>query len=415
MLIGTGRSSTRRPATSACASGPRSSIELIRGTLALESGRPVGRPDEPRARRPPHRRAPSAGLAEPAALRLPGVPRAARTARRTAVRPAVVSAEPGRGRLGPQHEHRQPHGGAGLPGARASQVLDDRWTADGRLVVASTGPSAPWSASGGPGSARWRCARSPRCTATRPSYRWPRDARSPIPRTEPPHAGAIADARRRRQMRRRAAVAALAILALGRVRRSPAARTRRRHGRSHLPSSPRPLSGTPLSGPHPPAAARRGRRPRHRPRPSRRRRLGIGPHRRDARRRAARRLARALRQRRARERSSCAACTGPAALYVVGYDGSVRARRRCRRPRAGAPGGGVRRELDAQRRRCAARACCGAAAPPRVEAPCGELRRPQAPSSVVIGQTDAELLVERGRGHPRERRPGRAARRRARP
>ena len=148
-----------------------------RHTRAREQ-RPVGRPDEPRARRPAHGRAPPAGLAEPAALRLPVVPRAARPARRTAVRPAVVSAEPGRGRLDPQHEHRQPHGGAGLPGARAPQVLDDR---AGRPTIASSsprrGPSAPWSASGVPGSARWRCAPSPRCTATRRSYRSSRDAR----------------------------------------------------------------------------------------------------------------------------------------------------------------------------------------------------------------------------------------------
>ena len=45
----------------------------------------------------------------------------------------------------------------GFPALELLKFSTIAWTADDRLVVASTGPGAPWSASGGPDSARWRC------------------------------------------------------------------------------------------------------------------------------------------------------------------------------------------------------------------------------------------------------------------
>ena len=103
-----------------------SSIELIRGTLALESG---GQPGDLTSLALLDIRT---GVRRP--LRWPSrlhfgfqvfpAPRGPLVALRFGE--PWYSAEPGRGRVDPQHQHRRPHGGPGLPGARAAQVLDDR-------------------------------------------------------------------------------------------------------------------------------------------------------------------------------------------------------------------------------------------------------------------------------------------------
>ena len=208
------------------------------------------------------------------------------------------------------------------------------------------------------------------------------------PRTEPPHAGVIADARRRR-VRRRLAVAALSILALGAFilaggSRSPATRS------IASASSPRPLSGTPL-----------GNRTRLRLLVG-----GAGPATGPVRlvdvdSRSVRtvtlpgggRLVARLEPfgSAALAAVECSACAVPGALYVVGYDGSTRAV-----AGAGAnaqvltvAGSGASWTLTgAGSRPCMLRH--GSA--PGVEAPCGEMLAAST-TSVVIGQTDAELLL----------------------
>ena len=204
-----------------------------------------------------------------------------------------------------------------------------------------------------------------------------------------PRAGAIADARRR-QLRRRAAVAALAILVLAAFAltggtHSPAARS------LASASSPRPLSGTPLTGPTHvrllvggAGAATGGVRlvdadsgsvrpvamPGGAPLVAWLEPFG------DA----------------ALASVGCAGCTGPAALYVVGYDGSVRAR----------AGAGARSQVLPVAGSGASWTLSAAGARPcmlrrdsahAVEAPCGRLVSATA-SNVVIAENAAELLVD---------------------
>ena len=203
-----------------------------------------------------------------------------------------------------------------------------------------------------------------------------------------PHAGAIADARRR-QLRRRTVVAALAILALGGFAlsagpRSPATRS------LASASSPQPLSGTPLTGPTHlrllvggAGAATGGVRlvdvdsgsvrtvamPGGAPLVAWLEPFGDG----------------------ALASVGCARCNGPTALYAVAYDGSVHA----------LAGAGARAQVfpvagaatwtlsAAGARPCMLRRGSAAA----VEAPCGTLVSATT-SDVVISENAAELLVD---------------------
>ena len=206
---------------------------------------------------------------------------------------------------------------------------------------------------------------------------------------EDPQAGAIADARRR-QMRRRAAVAALAILALAAFALnggsgSPATRS------LTSASSPRPLSGTRLTGlTHVrllvggAGAASGGVRlvdvdsgsvravamPGGAPLVAWLQPFG------DA----------------ALASVGCTGCTGPAALYVVAYDGSVRGRAGAGAHSQVLPvaGSGASWTLSA----AGARPCMlRRDSAPAVEAPCGVLVSATT-SDVVIGENAAELLVD---------------------
>ena len=208
------------------------------------------------------------------------------------------------------------------------------------------------------------------------------------PAIEDPQAGAIADAHGR-QLRRRAAVAALAALALAVFAlaggpRSPATRS------LASASSPRPLSGVALTGPTRLRLLVGGAGP------------ATGPVRLvDIDSRSVHtvtmpggaRLVASLEPfgSAALAVVECSACADPGALFVVGYDGSVRA----------VAGAGAQAQVltvagsDASWTLTAAgsRPCMlrhGSAA--GVEAPCGELRAAST-TGVVIGQTDAELLV----------------------
>ena len=230
----------------------------------------------------------------------------------------------------------------GFPALELLKFSTIAWTADDRLVVASTGPRRTVVGVWRPGQRTMALRTVPRAARLhRRSCRSPRDA----PRR--PADGASARGRDRRRP-----PAADAPSPRRRCARDPRPGGVRAHRRFALPgdaviasaSSPRPLSGTPLTGRHARAPARRGRR----------------------------RLPPAGSVSSTSTRGRSAPITMPGGAPLVAWlepfggaalasgrlrglhrpGGAVRRRlrrlgarpRRCRRPRAGAPGGGVRRE-----------------------------------------------------------------------